>query len=449
MNEAKRNVTVFLLFLLLALSFIACSETGYRNAIPKQSTALVSFDIAQLSGVNNVALLKALLHLKNVDDSGIDFSQKLYLFESADGNLGVCAKVQSADKLAKLFEKLGSVPQVYRGARFAAIGNSWIAGYTDEALLLMGPVPVAAQAEMRSKMAKYLQQDEDNSIVVSPMYAKLDSINTAIAMVAQAQALPEQFIAPLTIGMPKDADASQVLIAAEMQVKKGCLTILGTPFSFNRHIRQALQEASEVYRPIRGKYVGALSKTALLGMFVNVEGRRFLPLLQANKGLQVLLTGINQAIDLDNIIRSIDGDMAIVVPAYAKNRMKLSMAAQLAHIDWAGDIGYWKQSVPKGSRLTDWKKNAYRYTDGTNSFYFGTTDDLQFYSGSDAEEAEACVGGAKDAIDGDMQKTIIGERMVMIVNLDNIENPTMRMFSELLKPVFGPIHTIVYKLKKQ
>ena len=34
-----------------------------------------------------------MLHVDDVDKCGIDISEKLYLFESADGNLGLCAKV--------------------------------------------------------------------------------------------------------------------------------------------------------------------------------------------------------------------------------------------------------------------------------------------------------------------------------------------------------------------
>ena len=35
--------------------------------------------------------------------------------------------------------------------------------------------------------------------------------------------------------------------------------------------------------------------------------------------------GINQAIDMDNIIRSVDGDMAIVMPSLTDNNMQMTM----------------------------------------------------------------------------------------------------------------------------
>ena len=57
-----------------------------------------------------------------------------------------------------------------------------------------------------------------------------------MALVAQAQALPEKFVAPFTLGAPKNADASQIVIAAEMNVQKGMLRIKGETFSFNPSI---------------------------------------------------------------------------------------------------------------------------------------------------------------------------------------------------------------------
>ena len=71
------------------LLFTGCANESYQQAIPKESTALVSFDASQMSGINNKTLLRTILKMKNLDESGIDFTQKIYLFTSPDGNLGI------------------------------------------------------------------------------------------------------------------------------------------------------------------------------------------------------------------------------------------------------------------------------------------------------------------------------------------------------------------------
>ena len=433
---------------LLIIAFLSsCSDGEYRQAMPKACAALVSFDVGKISGVGNATLLKVLLRVRNLDESGIDLTRKIYLFESPDGNLGICAKVQDKGKLEQMFAKMSGKPVKYREACFARVGDAWLAGYNDRSLLIMGPLPVAAQEAMKGTMAQYLRQDEDNSVMASPMFGKLETISGSMAMVARAQALPKQLAAPMTLGAPKDADASQVLIAAEMSVENRRLTIEGRPFSFNQRINKEIEESFKVYRPITGAYLQSMSDEALLGMFVNVDGKKFLPVLQHDKGFQALLAGINQAIDMDNIIRSVDGDMCIIVPRYSDGAVQLSMAARLAHARWLADVPYWKQSVPQGARLVDAGKNVYSYSDGKTSFCFGVSEDKQFFSGSSRQEALASMGRARTPLPEQLRGEIKGQKMVMVIHFGDVRNETMKVFVDLLRPVFGPVNTMVYKLK--
>ena len=188
-----------------------------------------------------------------------------------------------------------------------------LAGFSDDALLVMGPVTAAAAPELQNRMARYLSQSEDNGIAATPLFAKLDSLSSPMAMVAQAHALPDQFVTPFMLGVPKDADASQVMIAAEMSVKSGVMFVDGSTFSFNRKIDKAIREAHTVYRPIAGRYLSAMPSDAVMGLFVNVDGNKFIELMRSNRSLQAMLAGINAAIDMDNIIKSVDGDMACLL----------------------------------------------------------------------------------------------------------------------------------------
>ena len=51
----------YMLVGLLLICLSACTDNSYLNAIPGESTALISMDPARISGVNNVAVLKTLL----------------------------------------------------------------------------------------------------------------------------------------------------------------------------------------------------------------------------------------------------------------------------------------------------------------------------------------------------------------------------------------------------
>ena len=444
--------TIYLLIGLWMICLSSCTDNSYINAIPGESTALISMNPARMSGINNVAVLKTLLHMTNFDKSGIDASHRIFLFESPDGNLGLCAKVDDADHLNETFKQLSGKglcpnPVKRKGFHFTVLKDAWVAGWSDKAILVMGPVTVDAQAALQLQIAQYLKQDDDEGITSSKLFTKLDSIDAPMSMVAQAAALPDQFIAPFTLGAPKDADASQVLIAAEMNIKQQVMHINGETFSFNPRVNEALKSAHGVYRPIQGKYVSAMPADAMLGMFLNVDGKKFLPLMQSNKGIQALLTGINTAIDMDNIIRSVDGDMAIITPSFAADKLSMSMTAQLNNTNWTKDINDWKKSCPAGGKIIDWKPNAWAYTSDKTSFYFGFSNDKQFFSGSSKEEAEKAIYSAKQQLPAHVKDMVKGQKLVMIINMAAMSQGKSGAVTAMLSPVFGNINTIVYTLK--
>ena len=452
----KSLVVLSLVAVFVLLS--SCSGSDYLHAIPAKSTALISIDLPKMAGDDAVedkaSVLKAMLHVDDVSDCGIDLESKLYLFESADGNLGLCAKVADDDRIGDWIDglvkqRLATPVTERKGFHFSVLKNSWLIGFSDEALLVMGPVVADAQSELQRQMVKYLSADEDNSVVSSKLFEKLEGISTPMAMVSLAQALPEKFVAPFTLGAPKGADASQVVIAAEMTVNRGLLHINGETLSFNDEINQALKAARDNYRPIKGCYLKSMPADAQAAIFMNVDGTKFLPMMQNNQGIQQLLMGVNAAIDMDNIIRSVDGDMAIVIPSFSDNALKMSMSAQLKQSKWLQDVDYWKKSCPQGGKIGDWGKNSYYYTDGKTSFYFGVSDDMQFFSGSDELTAEYSIKPSNHPISKDIQSLVEGQKLAMVVNLakSGSGNDAISAISSLLTPVFGNISSIVYTLK--
>ena len=457
MNRMKKT-RFFIIASLMIVLMSACSDNDYLNAIPSKSTAVISIDMSRLNGQeqeqNQEHILKTMLHVDDVSKCGLDVKEKVYLFETIDGNLGLCAKVADEGDVSNWLSELSqqricSTVTERKGFHFAVLKDSWLVGFSSKALLVMGPVVAEAQAEMQRQMVRYLNADEDAGIKSSKLFAQLDSIDSPMAMVAQAVALPEKFVAPFTLGAPKDADASQIVIAAGMDVEDGVLKIAGRTFSFNPSINQALVKSQQVFRPIQGDYVQSMPDDAMAGIFMNVAGSRFLPLVQSNQDLQTLLMGINASIDMDNILRSVDGDMSIVLPTLGADHMQMMMAARLSHAKWLSDVDYWKQSCPKGSTIGNWKSNAFCYSSGKTCFYFGVTDDKQFFSGNDEVSAESSIRPSSHPISKRVQNMIRGEKMVMVINLEKSGGggSAMQAVTGLLSPLFGQLTAVVYTLR--
>ena len=188
-------------------------------------------------------------------------------------------------------------------------------------------------------------------------------------------------------------------------------------------------------------YLNIPTSKTVKAMLMNVDGEQFISLLHANKTFQALLAGMNMAIDMDNIIKSFDGDVVICLPDI-KGKTNVSMAAELKRKSFLDDVGYWKQSCPEGSKITDWNKDAYCYTNGEMSYYFGVTPDMQFYSGSTADDARGLLSKSSSQLPTSLQDKIKGRRLAVVLNIRALFGG-----NDFVSDMLGGINTVLYVMK--
>lgn len=449
-----RLIALYVVLLPMVVLLSSCSGKDYVNVIPKDSKALVAVDVQGLMSLSGKADKYAILNLLKVDDvndCGIDISSKVYLFETAEGNIGLSANVVDEDEVNGWLDKLAKdglcqpLPK-YKDYRFAVIKDSWVVGVSSGAVVILGPALPTQHVEISRQIAKYFEQDENEGINGTKMFTRIDSVDSPLAVVARADALPENFVAPLTIGTSKDVDNSQVFVAASLEsVSDGCIVVNGETFSFNKNVDNELKKARDVFRPIGGKYLDCMSKQSALGAFLNVDGKRFIELLHSNKTFMALLAGMNMAIDMDNIIKSVDGDMAVVLKNSVGDNPAFLLGAQLGSKAFLEDVDYWKQSCPAGTRIVDSGKNAYRYSGNGFSMHFGVSDDMQFYAGSTEKDARTLLEHSADALNPTFLKSVIkGKRFAMIINIDAMFGNNNGFYTRMIP---GRASTIIYIMK--
>lgn len=436
MNKKVRNGLIGVVVVAAALLCIVLWPDGkdYLSAIPKGVTALVSVEGMKLPLMNR---------------SGIDISKKMYMFETVDGTLGMVAKVSDADDLAKwLAHQSGQKPTKHRDQCFGVLKDQWVMGFNDESAIILGPCLPGQQQEMMRQEMRYLRQDGE--VENSKMFQRLEKIDSRVAMVAQAQALPQQIIAPFTLGAPENARPSDVYIAAEMNVKDGCLIIDGQTFSFDEDINKQLQAAQKKYRPLKGKYLNGIPQHALVSFVMNIKGDDFLQQMKHNKQLQTLLMGINAAIDMNAILRSVDGDMAIILPDFTDKDVQLMWGADLKDRAFVSQVEYWKKSCKPGTSLVDTGKDSWHYG-GDANFYFGATANDVFYLASKSEYIPVITTGRQPApLHNHVIRLLQGQRMAAVISFGAMgkeKQPIVNTFTSLLQPLFGDVSAIIYRLK--
>jgi len=330
----KTFISLFMVIAATLLLLSSCTENDPIRAIPRSASAVLSIDVGQAGGVGNRAVFKALLKLTDADDCGIDFSRPVYLFETAEGNFGLCAAVSNENDLrdflnAQHEKGLCQAVSAQSGCHFTVVGGSWAAGFSADAVVLLGPIAPSAAQIVYGRIARWLSQDEKQSITASPLYAKLTEIEAPVRLVAQASALPQLLAAPLTLGTPRDADMQQVLLSAAIEPKDSCLLMDGKVFSLNQRLQNDIAMNREQLRKIDGRFVENIPTNALISLLLSGKGEQLVPVMQQNSAFQALLAGATLDDEASQTIKKIDGDLLVNVLNFGSESADLSLKAVL------------------------------------------------------------------------------------------------------------------------
>lgn len=434
------------LIMVCAVCLTSCRDNDNVRSIPASATAVMKIDGAVVAGSHKML---SLLPFGDKTADVIDLSREVYAFETVDGNLGMCARVKDSDALLEALKTVTTSDVRKQGDyRLADINNSWAVGFNDKSLVVLGPVSAAALPDAQRSIVRMLRQDEDASIMARPMYSKLDSIDSRVAFVAQVQALPEKFAAPFMLGAPKGADASQVAVAAGVDIKDGIVRIDCQSFSSDKSIDRELKKSRAAFRPIKGSFSQSMSHNQLFSLFANVKGKEFLPLLQSDRSLQAVLMGLNTAVDFDNIMRSVDGDLVFMFSGMSQDNIAMTMLARVDNPVWTADVDYWKQSCQPGCSITG-SNGSWVYRGGDTSFSFGLQDDVFYAISGQAPASIQQLLKPSQPIYGEVSRMIAGSRMAMVLNLKPLAANSAAaggMF-DVLKPIIDNVKAVVCVMK--
>lgn len=429
------------------LAVTSCSDNDYMNVIPRDCIAVMRIDVSKaVSGLETdtevgLGILKSILDIDDIKESGIDFTKPLYAFEASDGSLGIVAKVGSKAKIDSWLKDMNNKEMATevkerKGFCFSIIKGSYIAGYSGSALLVMGPVVSSAAAEVQRRMVRYLDCGEDNNAM---LMQHLDTMDGSIALVAQAKALPEKFIAPFMTGVPKSAKPADIIISASLNMKEHSLNIACETFSFKPEADSALKESMKAYKPIKCRHIGCIPSDMDAAVICGADGDALVGLLRRNETFRVMLAGFNMAIDIDKMLRSVNGDMIMSlgnIGNIENKSLDFSIIAETSDDTWLEDVGYWKTSTPSGTSITDWKhKDSYHLKGGEWNVFFGLASDKKMYICSSESLASDALTCSSVPFPKEVMSEIRGKRLCVVINIRRIisGNPQITALSGIPK----------------
>ena len=391
-------IAVTVLAMLVTYLVFRSSGDAYANALPRDATAIARLNTrsfmnaAKLSPKDLLKLLNRVRQSQDADDTqslGIDMKRPVYVFAAASGNFGLLAAVDDADDLTTCLEEehaAGRASEVtqQRGYSWAVVSQQWLLAFDDERALMMGPAVGSAQEQLRTEMARLLEQDKSKSGRESVLFTELKKRDEPLMAIVSPELLPAEMRSNLR--KIKIASRADALLCLSLETEDNALELEADILPQNDDMKAALKRVNELLRPVKGTLIGHAHANNVAWLNVNVPGSDLLDVLRSNASVRATLLILNFAIDLDRIIRSVDGDLALELTTTtplslgkvdAAQLKGLYVTAQVANTDFLQSASSWGSKLMGVQALS---KTDFAVGVGSAQLYFGVQDEL-FYLG--------------------------------------------------------------------
>ena len=417
---------------------VSCSDSdSYIDAIPKRSPAVMSINVMKHSGTENNLLLRLMFHIKNMKGTGIDLTKNIYVFESPDGFYGFCAAISDASDFADMVAKRGFSITDYRKCKFCMMGTSWLAGFTDDVLLVMGPISMGDRHNLMQVMAGYLKQDREKGLRSSRLFGRLDMLDGPLSIVSRLQSFPEKMALPLMLGAPDGIGTDLLYYAGNITTDKDAIYMEGELFSFNKAVNNRLKKVNNLLKPISGQLIPDVSENNIATIFLNAENYLAV-LMQNNAVTREFMIGANTLIDMNKIMGEFKGEVAIGIPMNVEKGDVLQFLAANCGNAWVADVDKWRHNMPQGMTINKIGNSKWICTGNKSSYIFGLMPNKTFYFGTDSFPPSS-YNGYKEAING--------KRIGVMLNLHQLlQVKDFPMCSEL-QTLIGARQYLVYTLR--
>ena len=406
----------------LVLMLLASCSSNYVDVIPHNAKAVLVVNPGLMKiGEGQKDKWGKLIGVGSLKDCGINLKKSVYVFEAQDGMMGLVAELSSDDDVRKVFSDLvgkglAKDMESYKGADFFVVNNSFLVGFSSDAILVMGPSVAADHIALRRRMAKYLEAKSDNGFAGSEMYARLEQIDAPVGIVAQLKALPENVAVPFSMSLPKDVPLEKCLVEAAVKGKGKALFVEGETFSLDQRINDSIKAMKDKFRPVGDSYLYTIPSDRLLTLTCAMKGDDLLNMMRSNYEMRTLLFGVNTSIDIDKMVRSVDGQ--IVVGYDDNNESRFTMLAEVSNTEWLADVDYWKRSAPEGTSIESVGDKKFRVHSDVMDVFFGVDNSgKMIYITSDNDIADNCQKPSAKPLADEVRKAVEGKRLAVIVSL--------------------------------
>ncbi len=441
----------YLLLLVLVLAvFTSCSKNDYLNVIPKDATLVASVNVAnlaekaELSGssavesvnkyiglvFNGEAKSKIENYVSDPREIGVDFSSPIYMFATPSQCFCLTMRVGSKSKVDDFVnllveQGLCGKPVERDDMMTGTLLDEVEFAYDDNTFLFLYSYGDGGSAIRKQFVAQLFAQDKDDSFVSTEHFDIMDDDKKDMVMYSNLAGLPNETAMMYKQLLPNGVRISDVEMVASLTFEDGKAVYDVEMNGVTEKAKKTIEEWNKNFRKIEGRYIDSPSKDFLVWGCFGVEGNWFFEGLKNNSEFKQILYIVERAIDIEQIIRSIDGDLAFVIPSsFVTGESDNSVVdfiatAKVKKTKFLDDVDYWKRSMKDyGLSMRDCGKNQYVVSGNDMDMCWGVDGDDVYIATSDAFRRN--IASQRSDLLGEYKDDILKSSGYIYVNLQSL-----------------------------
>lgn len=366
-----------------AYFFLFGKKDVCKNVIPQDAKAVLVIDAKQALKQMDFSIsdiFKALKHRqqqKEVDKAawGIDILAPMYGFVSADNYVCGVFALSDADDFEERLKDEGIAVESQRGFKWAHKGEILLC-FDAEKALAIGPVNKAESDGMRGKMVEWMKQGSHKV----PILSSLKKDDGVICLRSSLGVLP-QTISNQFAGNIQNVNMDDIFLNASLKVKEKAFLLSTELESEDENFTKYASEFDKLFRPIEAKKLPSCIEEPMFRVILNVNGEDVLPKLRENVLVRTMLVGINLCVDLDMMIKSIDGDVLFEYGSRSASSPTFVASAQIKNQDFLKNAKDWCSGSSKfGYNCQALGDKDFVLQNTHDKYFFGVKDDFLYLS---------------------------------------------------------------------
>jgi len=409
------SIPVLIVAIVAGYFIFSRSSDAYLSMLPKDATALGRFDVRELIDDADFSATELYRFVTRTNDSpetaplGIDVQQPIYGFVASSGNMGLAAAVSDIDDLKARLDEMkargkASERTHQRGYEWVVLDGQWLMAFDSEKALAMGPAVGAAQDAVRAEMATLLTQKQKDSATETQLFAMLQDSDDPLAAVVAPEILPFQGRRLLyQLGIRSQDDA---LLSLSLGTDDNKVELKAKILAQTKEVQEKVQQLNKAMRPLRAKNIIATHANNVAWIAMNIQGKNLVAMLRSHTTTRTALIAINMILDLDEILKAVDGDVALellspvaLTPDFSLSDIKdFSLTAELSNTDFMRRASTWGNDFIQVDAVSP---DDYSLRISDAELFFGVRDKRMYVSNAQglSEEGNDYLRDHRDDID--------------------------------------------------